>query len=108
LEAGFASVGIWPAKGSGIQLHIRLREAKRRGSAVILRIDGRSFHLISGGRDAWAPDRRADAAIVAAMRGGTEMSVETRSAAGARMHDRYLLRGAASAIDAAAIACSRR
>ena len=74
----FASVGHWPARGGGGQLHFRLSREKRPGSAVLLRIDERSFQLVGGGRDAWAPDARADAEIVAAMRTGLEMRVETR------------------------------
>ena len=103
----FASVGHWPARGGG-QLHIRLSREKRQGSAVLLRIDGRSFQLIGGGRDAWAPDPRADQEIQAAMRTGIDMIVETRSTQGAVVRDHYRLRGAATAMDAAAIACIRR
>jgi len=104
----FASVGYWPRRGLGGQVHVRLAADKRPGSAVFLKIDGRSFQLAAGRRDAWAADRRADAEIVAAMRTGIEMSVETRSAAGTLMRDLYRLRGGATAIDAAAIACARR
>jgi len=89
------------------QLAVRFARPKRGGSAVLLRIDERTFQLIGGGADAWAPDARADAAIVAAMRTGVALSVETRSEAGGTMRDVYRLRGAASAIDAAAIACAR-
>ena len=39
------------------------------------------------------------------MRTGIDMIVETRAANGARFRDSYQLRGAASAIDAAALAC---
>ena len=74
----------------------------------MLRIDDRTFQLIGGGANAWAPDRRADAEIIAAMRGGLNMTVETRSERGALVRDFYRLRGAATAIDAAAIACARR
>jgi hypothetical protein len=42
------------------------------------------------------------------MRTGLEMTVESRAAAGALIRDSYRLRGAATAIDAAAIACARR
>ena len=98
----FASVGHWPRAGRASQVHFRLSREKRAGSAVLLRIDGRTFQLRGGGRDAWAPDRRADAEIVAAMRTGIEMVVETRSTRGALVRDRYRLRGAATAIDAAA------
>jgi hypothetical protein len=104
----FAAVGHWPARGPGGQLHVRLSREKRPVSAVLLRIDGRSFQLLGGGRDAWAPDARADVEIQAAMRDGIELSVETRAADGRMVRDLYRLRGAATAMDAAAIACARR
>ena len=81
--------------------------AQHCGPALLLRIDDRTFHLVGGGADAWAPDARADAEIVAAMRSGVQMRVETRSVRGLRVRDHYQLRGAATAIDAAAIACAR-
>ena len=102
----FASVGSWPGRGS--QLHIRLSREKRGGSAVLLRVDGRLFQLAGGGRDAWAPDGRADAEIQAAMRAGIDLTVETRATDGLLVRDQYRLRGAATAMDAAAIACVRR
>lgn len=105
---GFASVGYWPARATGGQAHFRLSRAKREGSAVLLRIDDRTFQLRGGGADAWAADPAADAELVSAMRTGIEMSVETRTASGALVRDSYRLRGAATAIDAAAIACARR
>lgn len=103
----FASIGFWPGRSAGGQLHLRLSREKRAGSAVLLRIDGRSFQLVAGPRDAWAPNARADAEVMAAMRSGIEMVVETRSTRGALVRDHYHLRGAATAIDAAAIACAR-
>jgi hypothetical protein len=104
----FASVGYWPGQGVRSQLHFRLSRRKRPGSAVLLRIDERMFQLAGSGANAWAPDPRADADIVAAMRTGIDMMIETRSEAGAQVRDHYQLRGAATAIDAAAIACARR
>jgi hypothetical protein len=103
----FASVGFWPGRNIRAQLNFRFAHPKRPGSAVLLRIDDRTFQLIGGGADGWAPDAAADAAIVTAMRTGVEMSVETRSEGGGIMRDDYPLRGAATAIDAAAIACAR-
>lgn len=103
----FASVGHWPGRSGG-QLHIRLSREKRQGSAVFVRIDGRSFQLAGGGRDAWAPDARADADIQTAMRTGLDLVVETRTIRGLLVRDHYRLRGAATAIDAAAIACAPR
>ena len=103
----FASVGHWPGRRGG-QLHIRLSREKRSGSAVLARVDGRSFQLVGGGRDAWAPDGPADAEIRTAMRTGLDLVVETRSAQGRLVRDHYRLRGAATAMDAAAIACAPR
>jgi hypothetical protein len=105
---GFASVGYWPARAVGGQAFFRLSRAKREGSAVLLRVDDRTFQLRGGGADAWPADAAADAELVSAMRTGIEMSVETRAANGALIRDSYRLRGAATAIDAAAIACARR
>jgi hypothetical protein len=104
----FAAVGQWPGRRGAGQLHIRLSREKRQSSAVLLRIDGRAFQLVGGGRDAWAPDARADAEIQAAMRSGLNMVAETRSTQGLIVRDLYRLRGAATAIDAAAIACVLR
>ena len=104
----FASVGTWPGRGRGGQLHVRLSRAARAGSAVLLRIDGRTFQLIGTGREAWAPDARADADIQAAMRTGIDLAVETRATDGVAVRDLYRLRGAATAMDAASIACTRR
>ena len=102
----FAAVGDWPGRNVRGQVHFRFARPKRPGSAVLLRIDDRTFQLIGGGADGWAPDAAADAAIVTAMRTGVAMSVETRSQGGGLMRDDYALRGAATAIDAAAIACA--
>ena len=104
----FASVGHFRGRGPGGQLHVRLSREKRPGSAVLLRIDGNAFQLNGGGRDAWAPDGRADIAIQAAMRTGIDLVVETRSLRGLLVRDHYRLRGAATAMDAAALACAPR
>ncbi len=103
----YVAVGHWPARRISGQLHVRLSRAKRQDSAVFVRIDGRSFQLRGGGRDAWAPDGRADEEILAAMRTGIDMIVQTRSAGGQLVRDQYRLRGAATAMDAAALACRR-
>lgn len=107
-DRSWVAVGHWPRRGIHGQLHVRLGREKRPGSAVLLRIDGRSYQLRGGTRDAWAADARADDEILAAMRTGIEMVVETRAAGGALVRDQYRLRGAATAIDAAALACRPR
>ncbi len=104
----FVAVGHWPGRQASGQLHVRLSREKRPGSAVLLRIDGRSFQLRGGGRNAWAPDARGDDDILRAMRTGIEMTVVTRTTRGLVVRDEYRLRGAATAMDSAALACLTR
>jgi hypothetical protein len=99
----FASVAVWPTLRTRNQLHVRLRHSRPAGARVVLNIGRVRFPLISGGADAWAPDARADAAIVAAMRSAESMTVWT-----AGFSDNYRLRGAATAMDAATLGCARR
>jgi hypothetical protein len=104
----YASIGYVTGRPAAGRAYFRLSRAKREGSAVLLRIDGRTFQLRGGGADAWGADGAADREIVSAMRTGVEMSVQTRSVTGGLVRDVYRLRGAATAIDAAAIACAGR
>lgn len=103
----FAAIGTWPARGVHAQLNIRLRKAKQARAPVILTIGDRRFALVAGGADAWAGNARMDNAIVAAMRQSASMRIETRDKNGQLIADRYVLRGAATAIDAAILSCAR-
>lgn len=104
----FASVSTWPGRSVRGQLHIRLSRERNPQSRVTLSIGERRFALVAGNADAWAPDTRTDSAIVAAIRSSRSMSVETLAKTGAPFADVYALRGAATAIDAAALGCVRR
>lgn len=101
----FASVANWPTRRIGGQLHLRLYRDVRAGSAILLNIDGRIFQLVGRGANAWAPNRGVDRAIIAAMRTGVSMAVSAHDANGNAFTHAYTLNGAASAIDAAALAC---
>jgi hypothetical protein len=68
----------------------------------------RRFSLVANGTDAWAPDQASERAAVSAMRSGRSMSVETLGASGRPFADVYRLDGAATAIDAASLACLGR
>lgn len=104
----FAAVSTWPQSGVRGQFYVRLSRALRIAAPVTLSIDDRRFALVAGGADAWAPDPRADAAIVAAMRSARAMSVAGVAATGGGFAETYVLKGAATAIDAAALGCARR
>jgi len=102
----YASVGNWPASNNRTQEHFRLSRQLSSAPRVRLAIGGGRWDLSAGGGDAWAPDARADAAIVAAMRAAGRMSVSASDARGNRFTDRYSLEGAATAIDAAGVGCA--
>lgn len=104
----FVSVNDWPRQGMHGQVHARLSRARDPRARVTLSIGERRFELVAGDADAWAPDARTDAAIVAAMRAGRSLSVETLARGGRPFADVYTLRGAASAIDSAALGCLPR
>lgn len=107
-DGAFASIANWPGAQLRNQLHIRLSRARDPRAKVTLAVGERRFELVAGPRDAWAPDVRTDAAIVAAMRSSRSMSVETIGSGGGAFADGYALKGAATAIDAAAMGCARR
>jgi len=104
----FASVGFWPRKGVRGQVNIRLSQELQKGGVATLSVGGKRFALAGGGADVWSKDRRDDAAVVATLRAGGEMIVHGRAQNGTPFSDRYELRGAATAIDAAALGCARR
>lgn len=103
----FAAISYWPRAGVRGQVHVRLSREIATNARIIATIGESRFVLVGGGADAWPADRRADAAIVAAIRSGTSLSISTRARTGASFTDTYRLRGAATAIDAAALGCGR-
>ena len=95
-----------PARRRIGEFHVRLSRAPRPGSSVILTIGTRPFLLVSRGSWAWSRGPAQDTAIIAAARSAGGMRVEARDGSGRRFADRYLLAGAATAIDAAAAGCA--
>jgi hypothetical protein len=78
----------------------------RAGAAVMLKVGDQPFLLVSRGNEAWSDGPLQEQAIVAALRGASGMTVESRDAVGRRFIDPYSLDGAATAIDAAAARCA--
>ena len=105
---GFASVASWPDRGLRGSLAIRLSRVRDRSAGVTLTVGERRFDLVANSRDAFAADLASDRAIVAAVRAGRSMSVEAVADGGRPFADVYTLSGAATAIDAAALACAGR
>lgn len=106
-EKGKASliIGFWPAQSKNYQIYVRFSRVRSANSIVTISAGGRRFRLNGNGNEAWAKDKRMDLAIVAAMRSSASLSVQSIGRDGRGIVDVYELRGAASAIDAAALAC---
>lgn len=101
----FASVGHWPDRNVRSQLHIRLSRERRPSADVMLTVGDRRWRLVAGPYDAWAPSPRHDAFIIAKIRAARSMSVSSVAKDGGAFADTYRLKGAATAIDAAALGC---
>lgn len=90
------------------EFHARLSRLPRPGSSVMLQVGDQPFLLATRAGWAWSRGPQQAQAIIAALRDGTSMRIESRDGAGTRFSDPYLLDGAPTAIDAAAARCSLR
>lgn len=103
----YAAIGTWPRRGARNQVHFRLSRKLAPDTPITLRIGGQRLQLTGGGGDAWPRTDTDNAAIIAAMRSAESMTVSARDARGYPFANRYMLAGAASAMDAALIGCAR-
>ena len=103
----YLSIGFWPKSGITHQIYVRLSRERSSNSGITLSVGGRRFRLMPNGSGGWAADRETDLAIVAAMRSANALSIESLDRNGRPIVDAYQLRGAPSAIDAAALGCVR-
>jgi hypothetical protein len=102
---GYLSVGFWPKKGVTHQLYVSLSRDRSENSAITLSVGGRRFRLKANQTGGWAINRQMDNAIVSAIRSSPSLSIESIGRDGRAIVDAYNLRGAPSAIDAAALGC---
>lgn len=103
----YATVGTWPKRRLRNQVHFRLSRKMAGKPRIILNIGSERFDLTGGGGDAWPADKRMNAQIIAAMRSARGMSVSATDASGTRFSNSWQLQGAASAMDAATVGCSK-
>lgn len=99
----YATVSNWPKRKVRGAVHFVLSRDVAEKATVRLAVGDKRFDLAAKGRNAWAKDARDDAAIIAALRSASRMSVS-----GGGFTDRYTLAGAATAIDAATVGCAKR
>jgi hypothetical protein len=103
----YATVAWWPRQSVRGQVHFRVSRKLQPNAPIFLSIGGQRIPLVGGGGDAWAADKRSDAAIMAAMRSARQMVLNARDANGRGFSNTYDLQGAATAMDAAAVGCAR-
>ena len=87
------------------QLHVILSRPARPGADALINIGNESFLLLTKGASAWSRGAQQEQAIIAAVRRAGEMRIRAQGVGG-RVSDRYLLAGAPTAIDAAALGCA--
>ena len=102
----YADVAWWPRAQVRGQVHFRLSRKLQAGAPIMLSIGDQRIALTGGGGDAWASDKRGDAAVIAAMRSAGSMTVSARDASGTGFSNTWDLSGAATAMDAAAVGCA--
>lgn len=107
-DSGYIAIGFWPKRGLGHQVYARLSRDRSANSGIILSAGGRRFRLIARDNTGWAKDRQMDMAIIAAIRASQSISITSAARDGRMIVDAYATRGAASAIDAAALGCAGR
>jgi hypothetical protein len=107
-DGGYVSIGFWPKRGLGHQVYVHLSRERSTNSGITLSAGGRRFRLIAKGNSGWAKDRQTDMAIIAAIRSAQSLSITSMARDGRTIVDAYATRGAASAIDAAALGCGGR
>lgn len=88
------------------EFHAHLSRVPRPNASVMLKVGDQPFLLTGRGDWAWSSGPLQDQAIIAAMRNGGWITVESRDGAGRRFTDPYSADGAATAIDAAAARCA--
>ncbi len=107
VRSGYLSIGFWPREGVTHQIYVSLSRDRSASSSVAISAGGRRFRLKASASGAWAANRRGDLAIIAAIRSAASLSVESVGRDGRSIVDAYSLRGAPSAIDAAALRCAQ-
>ena len=102
----YADVAWWPRQQVRGQVHFRLSRKVQAGGRIVLSVGDQRIALTGGGGDAWASDKRGDAAVIAAMRSAGSMTVSARDTSGQGFSNTWDLSGAATAMDAAAVGCA--
>lgn len=75
------------------------------GSSVTVAVDGKKFEFFTDGEWAWPASAQDDAAVMAALRGGSSAVITGRSGRGTQTKDTFSLRGFTAAMNDASKRC---
>lgn len=101
----FVMISHWPARQEYGVVRLNSGFDYRRGAAVLLSVDGRTYELYGDGQDAWTFGLDDDAKIIASMKRGLKAEVSSKAARGFDATDVFSLQGFTAAYSRISVAC---
>ena len=110
-DKAYVIISVWPGRGVHDELEIVPGYLYRDGEPVFAQVGSQrtEFFTRNDGKSgsAWVKDINDESALVAAMRGGSTLTVSGVSKKGTKTTDTYSLSGIAGALDRAHQACGK-
>ncbi len=101
----FIMISHWPGRQEFGVVRLNSGFDYRRGAAVLLSVDGRTFELYGDGQDGWTFGLDDDAKIVGAMKKGLKAEISAKAARGFDATDVFSLQGFTAAYSKISEAC---
>jgi invasion protein IalB len=98
-------ISTWTKAGVTAEVSIKLGFPVKKGTDVLLRIEGQQWRLFGEGERAFMANAGDELKLIEAMRKGTRLTVEATSERGTKVVDTYSLAGLAQGLQALADAC---
>lgn len=103
--SAFVMISHWPERQEYGVIRLNSGYDYRRGAAVLLSVDGRTYELYGDGQDAWTFGLDDDAKIIASMKRGLKAEVSSKAARGFDATDVFSLQGFTAAYNRISAAC---
>ncbi|MFC0217897.1 invasion associated locus B family protein [Pseudochelatococcus lubricantis] len=104
-DPAYLFVSSRPAEKVRNEISLVLGFPARPGQDAQAVIDGKSFPLVTKAENAWVKDTAQEAAVLAAFRSGSKLSIRSTSARGSSLTDEYSLSGVSAALQQLAREC---
>ena len=102
----FFYISRWPADGVQNEVSVKMGYPFGEGAKVTANIGGTKFELFTKDEGAFVEKTEAEANLVEAMKKGSTMKIDGKSARGTATSDTYSLEGLSDALDRIAKECS--